>query len=179
MTTQYYQQCLADAMSWLSQQERVIFIGQAVKYGGTGCYDSLVQVPAHLKMEFPVAENFQVGVSTGLAIAGMVPISIVPRWNFLLCAADQIVNHLDKMALLSDGSCRPKVILRVAVGSENPVDPQEQHKGNFSAAFRLLCKTIDIIECDTPDSILPAYQRAYTRDDGRSTIIVEFPDYGK
>lgn len=32
---------------------------------------------------------------------------------------------------------------------------------------------------DVPSDILPAYQRAYNRDDGISTILVEFPDYGK
>ena len=80
---------------------------------------------------------------------------------------------------MSDGACTPKVIIRVAVGSENPVDPQDQHKGNFSQAFRMMCKTIDIIELHDVSDILPAYQHAYNRTDGKSTILVEFPDYGK
>jgi hypothetical protein len=42
-----------------------------------------------------------------------------------------------------------------------------------------MCKTIDIIECKEIADIMPAYQKAYTRTDGRSTIVVEFPDYGK
>jgi hypothetical protein len=83
------------------------------------------------------------------------------------------------MILLSSGRCCPKVFILVAKGSEIPVDPQDQHKGNFAAAFRTMCSSIDIIECDSPDSILPAYQLAYNRTDGRSTIVVEFPDYGK
>lgn len=179
MTTQLYNQKLKEAMNWLAAQPDVMMLGQAVCYAGTGCYESLTEVPADKKMEFPVAENFQIGVSTGMAINGLVPVSVVPRWNFLLCATDQIVNHLDKMSSLSQGRCQPKVIIRVAVGSEMPVDPQDQHKGNFSDAFRLMCQTIDIIECPTPESILPAYEKAYTRTDGRSTIVVEFPDYGK
>jgi len=174
-----YNQKLKETMNWLATQDNVMFLGQAVCYAGTGCYESLTEVPADKKMEFPVAENLQIGVSTGMAINGMVPVSVVPRWNFLLCATDQIVNHLDKMPILSDGRCKPKVIIRVAVGSENPVDPQDQHKGNFSDAFKLMCKTVDIIECKTPESIQPAYEKAYFRDDGRSTIVVEFPDYGK
>ena len=130
-------------------------------------------------MEFPVAENLQIGVSIGLAMNGFVPVSVVPRWNFLLCATDQIVNHLDKLSIMSDGRCTPNVIIRTVVGSEIPVDPQDQHKGNFSDAFRLMCKTIDIIELHEPEDILPAYQMAYNRTDGRSTILVEFSDYGK
>lgn len=177
MSNQLYNQKLKEAMNWLAANDDTIFLGQAVCHAGTGCYESLTEVPANKKMEFPVAENLQIGVSTGLAINGLVPVSVVPRWNFLLCATDQIVNHLDKMSLLSDGACNPKVIIRVAVGSENPVDPQDQHKGNFSESFRIMCKNIDIIECHTPNSILKNYQYAYYNT--RSTIVVEFPDYGK
>lgn len=178
-TNKDYNDELKRTMNWLAEQDNIIFLGQAVCYAGTGCYESLTEVPANKKMEFPVAENFQIGVSTGLALNGLVPVSVVPRWNFLLCAADQLINHLDKMSLMSDGACTPKVIIRVAVGSENPVDPQDQHKGNFSQAFRMMCKTIDIVELHYVSDILPAYKRAYTRTDGKSTILVEFPDYGK
>lgn len=179
MTTKAYNDELKNAMNWIASQENTIVLGQAVSYAGTGCYESLVDVPANKKMEFPVAENFQIGVSTGLAINGLIPISVVPRWNFLLCAADQIINHLDKMILMSNGICKPKVIIRVAVGSETPIDPQEQHKGNFSEAFRLMCKTIDIVELHNIKDIMPAYKNAYLRNDGISSILVEFPDFGK
>lgn len=178
MSTKLYNDELKLAMNWLSEQSSTIFLGQAVRYGGTGCYESLTEVTDAKKIEFPVAENLQIGVSIGLALNGFVPVSVVPRWNFLLCATDQIVNHLDKMMLMGT-DCNPKVIIRVAVGSELPVDPQDQHKGNFADAFRLMCKTIDIIECKEIADIMPAYQKAYSRTDGRSTIVVEFPDYGK
>lgn len=176
-TNKHYNDQLKAAMNWLGDQPQVIMLGQAVCYAGTGCYESLTEVPADKKMEFPVAENFQIGVSTGLAIKGMIPVSIVPRWNFLLCGTDQIVNHLDKMHAMSDGGYQPKVIIRVAKGSEVPVDPQDQHKGNFADAFRSMCKNIDIVELWSPEDILPAYQAAY--HSSRSTILVEFPDYGK
>ena len=178
-TTKEYNDAIKQAMNWLGEQDKTMILGQAVCYAGTGCYDSLVEVPANKKMEFPVAENLQIGVSIGLAMNGFVPVSVVPRWNFLLCATDQIVNHLDKLSIMSDGRCTPNVIIRTVVGSEIPVDPQDQHKGNFSDAFRLMCKTIDIIELHEPEDILPAYQMAYNRTDGRSTILIEFSDYGK
>jgi hypothetical protein len=80
---------------------------------------------------------------------------------------------------MSSGKCTPKVIIRVAVGSESPVDPQCQHKGNFTEAFRSMTKTLDIIELHEPEDILPAYLKALSRTDGRSTILVEFADYCK
>lgn len=177
MTTAKYNSELKRAMNWLAEQDKVMILGQAVCYAGTGCYESLTDVPNNKKMEFPVAENFQIGVSTGMAINGLIPVSVIPRWNFLLCATDQIVNHLDKMKSMSDGDCNPKVIIRVAKGSENPVDPQDQHKGNFAEAFKLMCKNIDIIELNTPESIMEGYEYAF--NNSRSTILVEFPDYGK
>jgi len=170
---------LKKAMSLLSEHPDTFFIGQAVQYEGTGLYDSLVHLPDHKKLELPVAEYLQSGIANGMAIQGMIPISTYPRWNFILMGADQIVNHLDKLSLMSDGRCNPKVIIRVAVGSERPVDPQEQHKGNFSDAFRLMCKTIDIVELFEPEDIVPAYEKALNRTDGRSTILVEFGDFAK
>jgi pyruvate/2-oxoglutarate/acetoin dehydrogenase E1 component len=170
---------LKRAMAYLAKNDCTVFIGQAVRYGGTGLYDTLIDVPDSKKIEFPVAEYLQCGVVNGLAIQGLIPISLIPRWNFLLMGTDQIINHLDKLPLMSDGACIPKVIIRVAVGSERPVDPQDQHKGNFTDAFRLMCKTIDIIELNEPEDIMPAYIKALTRTDGKSTILVEFGDFLK
>ena len=170
---------LKKAMLMLSQHPKTIFIGQAVLYEGTGLYDSLSHLPNHKRIELPVAEYFQCGLANGMAIEGMIPISTFPRWNFLLMGVDQIVNHLDKFYSMSDGNCSPKVIIRVAVGSEHPVDPQCQHKGNFTEAFRLMCKHIDIIQLDEANQIYPAYDLALNRTDGKSTIVVEFSDYSK
>lgn len=174
-----YSDELKKAMLKLSDHPKTMFIGQAVLYEGTGLYDSLSHLPSHKRIELPVAEYFQCGLANGMAIEGMIPISTFPRWNFLLMGVDQIVNHLDKFYSMSDGKCAPKVIIRVAVGSEHPVDPQCQHKGNFTEAFRLMCKHIDIIQLDEANQIAPAYDLALNRTDGKSTIVVEFSDYSK
>lgn len=176
---QIYKDELRKSMQWLAEHQNTIFLGQSVECEGTGLYDTLDLVPSEKKMEFPVAENFQVGFSIGMALNGYVPISIFPRWNFLICATDQLVNHLDKIISMSSMEYNPKVIIRVAVGSETPVDPQDQHKGNFSDSFRKMLKNTDILELDSPDKILPSYKLAYTRTDRKNTILVEFSDYGK
>lgn len=165
------------AMEALAGKPDTMFIGQSVKYAGTGMFNSLIHVPEHRKIEFPVVENLQLGVSTGLALQGFVPISIFPRWNFLLSATDQIVNHLDKLSDMSSGGYTPRVIIRVAKGSENPINPQEQHKGNFTDAFKLMCKNIIFAELNNPEDIIPTYLEAYNSK--KSWIITEFPDYGK
>lgn len=174
----YYEE-IKKAMSLLAEHPKTVFIGQAVEYEGTGLYDSLSHLPANKKIELPVAEYLQSGLANGMAIEGLIPISTFPRWNFMLLGTDQIVNHLDKFITMSNGKCKPKVIIRVAVGSEYPIDPQCQHKGNFTEAFKSMIQNIDIVELTEPEHILPAYKKALERQDGISTILVEHADYSK
>lgn len=174
-----YNSEIVKAMSMLANNPKTIFIGQAVEYEGTGLYNSLSHLPSEKRIELPVAEYFQSGLANGMAIEGMIPISTFPRWNFLLMGTDQIVNHLDKFKNMSNGSLTPKVIIRVAVGSEYPVDPQCQHKGNFSEAFRNMTSNTEVIELIEPEDILPAYIKALNRTDGVNTILVEFADFCK
>ena len=163
----------------LADNPKTIFIGQAVEYEGTGLYDSLSHLPENKRMELPVAEYLQSGLANGIAIEGLIPVSTYPRWNFLLMGTDQIVNHLDKFKSMSNGKLTPKVIIRVAVGSEQPVDPQCQHKGNFAEAFRNMTTNTEIIELIEPEDILPAYTKALNRKDNVNTVLVEFADYCK
>ena len=111
---------MTEAMTWLGSQEDAIFLGQGVAYQGTKMSSSFIGVPREKLVEFPVCEALQLGASIGLSLEGFVPVSIFPRLNFLLCAMDQLINHLDKLPLFSD--YRPKVIIRTAIGSKKPLD---------------------------------------------------------
>jgi pyruvate/2-oxoglutarate/acetoin dehydrogenase E1 component len=164
-------------MKWLSEKPDTMFLGQAVAHPGTGMTNTLAGVPGNKLLEMPVAEEMQMGISIGLALNGTVPVSLYPRWNFLLLAANQLVNHLDKIPLYSHGEFTPKVIIRTSIGSKRPIDPQIQHTGDFSAAFKLMLKTVEVVVLEEPEQIFPAYEKAYSRKDGISTILVEYGDY--
>jgi pyruvate/2-oxoglutarate/acetoin dehydrogenase E1 component len=164
-------------MEFLATDPRVVFLGQAVACPGTAMSNTLRDVPATRLVELPVDEELQMGMCNGLALAGLVPVSIFPRWNFLLLAVNQLVNHLDKFPLISNGGYRPKVIIRTGIGSERPLHPQHQHVGDFTEAFRLMCGNLDILRLDEPADIFPAYQKALERTDGKSTLLVEYGDY--
>lgn len=164
-------------MNYLAQDPRVIFLGQAVACPGTAMSNTLVDVSKSQLLEMPVDEDLQMGITNGLALAGRVPVSIFPRWNFLLLAVNQIVNHLDKFSQISNGRCRTKAILRTGIGSERPLHPQCQHVGDFTEALRLMCTTIEVIRLDEPEHVFPAYRKALERDDGKSTLLVEYGDY--
>lgn len=168
---------LKRAMDFLAQDPRTLFLGQAVEVAGTAMSNTLREVPRDKLLELPVDEEMQMGITNGLAVSGYTPISIYPRWNFLLLAVNQIVNHLDKFHLMSNGGYRPKVIIRTGIGSERPLHPQHQHVGDFTDAFRLMCTSIEVIRLDEPEQIFPAYEKALTRTDGKSTIVVEWGDY--
>ena len=168
---------LKRAMDYLGQQPDTFFLGQAVEYKGTAITNTLVDVPRERLLEMPVDEEMQMGITNGLAVAGSVPITIYPSWNFLLLAANQLVNHLDRMPAFSHGEYIPKVIIRTGIGSERPLHPQAQHVGDFTDGFRKILKNIEIIRLEEPEDIFPAYQKAYTRTDGKSTLIVEYGDY--
>jgi len=162
-------------MEYLATDNRVLFMGQAVAYPGTGMSNTLKDIPKEKLLELPVAEEMQMGMSLGMALNGVIPVSIYPRWNFLLCAVSQLVNHVDKLPLMSN--YKANVIIRTSIGSERPLHPQHQHIGDYTEAFKSMCKTVEIIRLDEPDQIFPAYERALLRDDNRSTILVEYGDY--
>ena len=168
---------LKRSMDYLASKQDTVFMGQAVEYAGTAMTNTLKDIDKSKLIEMPVNEDMQLGISNGMALNGFVPISIFPRWNFLLLATNQIVNHLDKISLYSHGEYKPKVIVRTGIGSVRPLHPQHQHVGDYTDAFRIMCPNMEIIRLDEPEQIFEAYQKAYERDDGKSTIIVEYGDY--
>jgi len=168
---------LKRSMEFLAQDPRTVFMGQAVAVAGTAMTNTLKDIPRDRLIELPVAEEMQMGMTTGMALAGQIPVSIFPRWNFLLCAISQLVNHLDKVDVMSNGGYKNKAIIRTGIGSERPLHPQQQHVGDFTAAIQAMCTTIEVIRVAEPAEIFPAYQRALLREDGRSTIVVEYGDY--
>jgi len=40
-----------------------------------------------------------------------------------------------------------------------------------------MCSTVEVIRLEEPEDIFPAYERAFLRDDRRTTICVEYGDY--
>jgi pyruvate/2-oxoglutarate/acetoin dehydrogenase E1 component len=166
---------LKRSMDWLATKPDTIFIGQAVQYAGTAMSNTLKSVDVSKLLEMPVAEDMQMGITNGLALNGYVPISIYPRWNFLVLSANQLINHLDKITMISDYT--PKVIIRTGIGSQRPLHPQYQHIGDYTDALKLMVSNIEVIRVDEPDQIFESYKHAYNRTDGKSTLIIEWGDY--
>ena len=161
-----YKEALSAAMQELAADPLTIFLGQGVREKGTFMSTTMMEVPLEKRIELPVAEEMQMGMSIGFALAGFVPVTIYPRFNFILLAMNQLVNHLDKM--------KPHVIVRVGVGSTQPLDPGPQHRGDMTEAFRLLMPDTTIVKLENVESILPEYKKALNREG--PTILVEIAD---
>lgn len=172
-----YFDTLSLAMKKLSQNKKTIFLGQAVEYPGTAMFNTLTKVDKKKLVELPVAEEMQMGLTIGYALNGDIPISIYPRYNFLLLAINQLVNHLDKIEKISNNEYKTKVIIRTSIGSRYPLNPQHQHLGDFTASLRKMCTNIEFIKLDTVSKILPSYEKALSRKDGKSTVLIEYGDY--
>ena len=171
-----FTEACTQAMQELARDPRVIFLGQNVLYPGHVGYDSMKSIPDDRKIEVPVAENTQMGMSTGLALAGYVPVTIYPRIDFLLLAMDQLVNHLDKLEAMSQGQFRPQVIVRTMLGATYPLDPGPQHSGDYSFAFRSMLTNIQVWIVNDPAEIVDTYQEVLRS--GHAGIVVEV-DRGK
>ncbi len=166
---------LTRSMEYLSQNEKVIFLGQCVGCPGNALFKTMPNIDTCRKLELPVIEDTQMGMSIGLSFSGFIPVTVYPRWNFLALATNQLANHLDKFTEMTVGRVEPKVIVRVCVGSTKPLHPGVQHCSDFTDAYKVLLNNIDVIRIEEPEQVFPAYEKALHSD--RSSIIVEVADY--
>ena len=169
-----YVDCIKKAMSWLAEDSRTIFLGQSVLYPGTGLYHTVKHLPKEKRIELPILEDIQLGMSIGMALNGVIPISIFPRMDFLVLGLNQLINHLDKIEEMSDGQFKPIVIIRTSIGSVKPLFPGPQHTQDHTEALMKMCKNINIVKLTDKNLIMEEYKKAYESD--KSTILIEYPD---
>jgi pyruvate/2-oxoglutarate/acetoin dehydrogenase E1 component len=172
-----YFENLKKSMEFLGRKRDTIFIGQAVSEPGTAMFNTLKNIKKKKRIELPVAEEMQMGITIGMLMNGQVPISIFPRWNFLLLAINQLVNHLDKLKIMTNGFYKSKAIIRTGIGSRRPLHPQYQHIGDYTSSIKKMCPSINVVKLEDPSQIYQEYKKAYLRKDGKSTILVEYGDY--
>lgn len=168
---------LIKSMEYLAEDPRTIFIGQSVAYSGNSIYNTLKTIDDSRKIETPVFEETQMGLSIGMGMDGYIPVTCYPRFDFLLCAVNQLVNHLDKIEEMTRGTYKPRVIVRTSVGAKVPLNGGVQHTQDHTEAFRHLLTNIDVVLLENKEDIFPAYQKALTRPDSKPTLLVEFGEY--
>lgn len=169
-----YKDVLINSMKLLAEKEDSIFIGQQIVWRGNPMSTTLDFVPKEKMIEVPVMEESQMGMSLGLAMAGRFVVTFYPRWDFIICAANQLINHIDKIVLMSDGKWQPNMIIRLGKGSDTPLDPGHQHKGNYFNEFKSICKNIKFYDCKSKVELELAYLDAINT--GGINCIIEYPE---
>lgn len=167
-----YRDEIVDAMTALGRRDDTVFVGQAVAFPGTAMHATLAGVPPEKRLELPVMEDAQLGMCLGMSLAGLLPVCIYPRINFLLLAVNQLVNHLDKIPQYS--SWRPRVIIRTMVASREPLDPGVQHLGDYSEALWRMLGVVVVVHLHLAEDVAPAYARAM--QSRGSTLLIERAD---
>ena len=156
-----YKDSLINAMTYLGNKDNTVFIGQQIVYAGNPMSTTLINVSKDKMIEVPVMEETQMGM-----------ISFYPRWDFILSATNQLVNHVDKYTLMTGK--KANILIRLGKGADTPLDPGHQHKGNYLEEFKSLCPNITFYDLTDYNSISDSYVNAY--EQGGVNVLVEYPE---
>jgi acetoin:2,6-dichlorophenolindophenol oxidoreductase subunit beta len=121
MTTirQNYGSAILEAFEYLLMKYPEVFvIGQGLWspwYVGNSMADLDKKFGAQRVIDTPVSEAAYTGAAVGAALAGMKPIVVHPRMDFMLYAMDAIVNQAAKWSNMVGGQAAPGVTIRAIV----------------------------------------------------------------
>jgi pyruvate/2-oxoglutarate/acetoin dehydrogenase E1 component len=110
----------------LAESEKVYFLGEDIldPYGGAfkvarGLSD---QYPQQV-ITTPVSEAAMVGIAVGMALRGYRPIVEIMFGDFLMLAADQLINHASKFRWMSNDRVRVPLVIRTPMGGGRGYGP--------------------------------------------------------
>jgi pyruvate dehydrogenase E1 component beta subunit len=137
MRTLNYAQAIREAHAqMLSADARVLVIGQGLWspwYAG-GSLDELDREFGRDRiLDSPVSENAVTGLAIGAALAGMRPIVFHPRMDFMLLAADPIINQAANWSYLFNGQASVPMVIRAVINRGG--EQGAQHSQALHAMF--------------------------------------------
>lgn len=110
----------------MDADERVVLLGEDIldPYGGA------FKVTRGLSSRFParvfttpISEAAIVGLASGLALRGLLPIAEIMFGDFLFLAGDQLVNHAAKFRWMYNDTARVPLVIRTAMGGRRGYGP--------------------------------------------------------
>ncbi len=120
----------------LARDPRVFLIGQGLWspwYAG-GSLDHLDRDYGRDRiLDSPVSENAATGMAVGAALAGMRPIVFHPRMDFLLLAADPVINQAANWCYLFQGRVSVPLVIRAVINRGG--EQGAQHSQALHALF--------------------------------------------
>ena len=162
-----YKDAMIQSMTELAERD-AIFIGYNVKYGNA--IGTLKNVSDDQKLETPVAENLMAGLAIGMSFEGFLPVIYYERHDFMLVAADAIVNHIDKIERISHGEFKCPVIIRAVTADAGPFYSGITHSQDFTKVFKEAV-SFPVVDPVTGVDVLNAFDDAVLS--GRPAMIIE------
>ena len=111
-----YGTAILSAFEYLLENYKETFvIGQGLWspwYVGNSMTDLDKKFGKNRVIDTPVSESATTGAAVGASLAGMKPIVVHPRMDFMLYAMDAIVNHAAKWSYMFGGQASPGVTIR-------------------------------------------------------------------
>lgn len=166
-----YKNAITQAMTEIGNINSV-FIGYNVTNGNA--MGNLVNVSDDKKIETPVAENLMAGLAIGMSFEGYKPVVYYERHDFMLVAADAIVNHINYIERISHGEYKCPVILRTVVADGGPFYSGPTHSQDFTEGFRKMV-SFPIYMPTNGKEVLNSYRKALFSN--RPAMIVEKKSY--
>lgn len=98
----------------MSEDDSVFLIGQGVKspwYVGNTAQGLIDRFGASRVIDTPVSENAMTGAAVGAALAGMRPVVVHPRMDFMMYAIDPIINEAANWYYMNGGRLSVPVVI--------------------------------------------------------------------
>ena len=108
------------------------------------------------------------GMSLGMALNGLYYNLL--KFDFLLCAMNQLVNHTDKVEALTKGQLSCSMIIRTLVGAKEPLDGSATHSKLYRR-YKNFFTSIKVYNLDNEKNIFDVYKKAYKNK--KINLIVE------
>jgi pyruvate dehydrogenase E1 component beta subunit len=132
-----YAQAIREAHAQiLAGDERAFVIGQGLWspwYAGASLEGLDHEFSRRRIIDSPVSENATTGLAVGAALAGMRPIVFHPRMDFMLLAADPIVNQAANWSYLFQGRVPVPLVIRAVINRKG--EQGAQHSQALHAMF--------------------------------------------
>jgi len=132
-----YVQAISEAVTQMMEQDsRVFIIGIGVNspwYVGQSCAGLYEKFGDERVLDTPVAEDGMTGIAIGAALAGMRPIMVHPRMDFMYYAMDQIINQAANWHYMFGGRVNVPMTIRGIVNRGG--EQAAQHSQSLQAMF--------------------------------------------
>ena len=115
-----YREAIREALSLALKEDSKVFV-----FGeGVDDPDGVFGTTKNLHKEFgcervfdtPICENMLTGIAIGASLAGLRPILVHMRTDFMLVSMDQLVNHAAKWKYMFGGNVSVPIVVRAIIG---------------------------------------------------------------